>query len=189
VLVDGFGPRGYPQGFPRHSYDSRPPELNEVTVRPLDAYGALAYLRTRPDVVSDRIGLQGWSNGGSAALATMAPDAPGIGDHTPAAGFRAALAFYPACRLKDRFEKDGYSVYAPLRLFMGTADEEVSPRACRELLEDANGDIESKFYKGATHDFDDPGRRRQRVAENAKARDDVIRRATKFFGRQLMGSQ
>src|SRR4051812_10570982 len=47
LLVDGFGPRGYPQGFPRFSYDSRPDTLNEMTVRPLDAYGALAYLRGR----------------------------------------------------------------------------------------------------------------------------------------------
>src|SRR5262249_1119496 len=78
LLVDGFGPRGYPQGFPRRSYDSRPAELNEVTVRPLDAYGALAYLRSRPDVISDRIGLQGWSNGGSAAISAMSLEAPGI---------------------------------------------------------------------------------------------------------------
>ena len=68
TMVDGFGPRGYPTGFPRFSYDSRPDELNEVTVRPLDAYGALAWLRKRKDVVVDRIVLQGWSNGGSAAL-------------------------------------------------------------------------------------------------------------------------
>jgi carboxymethylenebutenolidase len=105
LLVDGFGPRGYPQGFPRFSYDARPPELNEVTVRPLDAYGALTYLRSRPDVLPDRIGLQGWSNGGSATLATMAPDAPGIVDHNPVAGFRAALAFYPACKLKGHFAR------------------------------------------------------------------------------------
>jgi carboxymethylenebutenolidase len=185
ILVDGFGPRGYPHGFPRHSYKDRPSELDEVTVRPLDAYGALAYLRARPDVLGDRVGLQGWSNGGSAALATMATDAPGIADRTPAAGFRAALAFYPACRLKDHFDATGYSAYAPLRLFIGTADEEVSPRACRELLEDARGEIESKFYKGATHDFDDPGPRRQRVYANAQARDDVVRRATRFFAARL----
>ena len=58
-------------GFPRHSYDNRPEELNEVTVRPLDAYGALAWLRTRADVDGARVGLQGWSNGGSATLAAM----------------------------------------------------------------------------------------------------------------------
>ncbi len=63
LLVDGFGPRGFPQGFPRGSYEDRPAELSEVTVRPLDAYGALAYLRARPDVRGDAIGLQGWSNG------------------------------------------------------------------------------------------------------------------------------
>ncbi len=34
ILVDGFGPRGYPKGFPRFSYENRPAELNEVTVRP-----------------------------------------------------------------------------------------------------------------------------------------------------------
>jgi dienelactone hydrolase len=189
VLVDGFGPRDYPQGFPRHSYRDRPAELNEVTIRPLDAYGALRYLRSRDDVRGDRVGLQGWSNGGSATLASMATDAPGLDVHTPAAGFRAALAFYPACRLKGHFDNTDYATYAPLRLFMGTADEEVSPRVCRELLEDADGDVESRFYKGATHDFDDPGRRRQRIEANADAREDVIRRATKFFARQLAPAQ
>ena len=78
LLVDGFGPRGYPQGFPRGSYDFRPGEINEVTIRPLDAYGALAYLRSRPDVVMDRVGLLGWSNGGSATMAAMSIGAPGI---------------------------------------------------------------------------------------------------------------
>ena len=103
ILVDGFGPRGYAKGFPRFSYNSRPEELNEVTIRPLDAYGALAYLRSRADVIPDRIGLQGWSNGGSAAIATMSSDAPGIAAPTPETGFRAALVFYPACGLKGRF--------------------------------------------------------------------------------------
>src|SRR5437870_6562209 len=104
ILVDGFSPRGYPHGFPRLSYDSRPEELNEVTVRPLDAYGALAYLRSRPDVVPDRIGLQGWSNGGSATIAAMSAAAPGITAPAPGTGFRAALAFYPACGLKGLFD-------------------------------------------------------------------------------------
>jgi hypothetical protein len=47
LLVDGFGPRGFPNGFTHQSYSQRPESVNEVTVRPLDAYGALAYLRTR----------------------------------------------------------------------------------------------------------------------------------------------
>src|SRR5256885_3616699 len=39
--VDGFGPRGYPAGFAKGTYSDRPEELNEVTIRPFDAYGAL----------------------------------------------------------------------------------------------------------------------------------------------------
>jgi dienelactone hydrolase len=185
VLVDGFGPRGYPQGFGRFSHSSRPPELDEVTRRPLDAYGALTYLRARPDVVPDRIALQGWSNGGSATLASMAPDAPGIAEHTPETGFRAGLALYPACGLKDHFAGRQYVSYAPLRVFVGKADEEISPRRCRALLEHAGGDVKIHFYDGATHDFDDPGRSRQSVRANFEARLDVIDQAQRFFAREL----
>jgi dienelactone hydrolase len=116
----------------------------------------------------------------------MAPDAPGIAQHTPADGFRAALAFYPACGLKDHFASIRYSAYAPLRVFVGTADEEISPRACRALLADAGGDVQIHLYPGATHDFDDPGRQRQAIAANADARHDVIQRATSFFREWLV---
>jgi carboxymethylenebutenolidase len=187
ILVDGFGPRGYPHGFPRFSYDSRPDELNEVTVRPLDADGALAYLRTRTDVIADRIALQGWSNGGSAALATLAEHAPGISAPTPATGFRAGLVFYPACGLKGQFA-DGVKPYAPVRVFQGSADEEVSPRRCADLVAKSRaigGDIQLKLYPGATHDFDDPGPSHQDDDANAAATRDVIPRAIAFFASVL----
>src|SRR5215831_5650330 len=183
LLVDGFGPRGYAQGFPRFSYETRPAELNEVTVRPLDAYGALAYLRTRPDVDSDRIGLQGWSNGGSATLATMEARTPG----RRGTGFRAALVFYPACGLKGQFE-DQYLPYAPVRVFHGTADEEVSPRRCGEFVERSRaegGSIDIRFYPGASHSFDDPGSKRQSNEANAVATEDAVQRSLQFFADQL----
>jgi dienelactone hydrolase len=188
LLVDGFGPRGYPAGFPRFSYDQRPETLNEVTVRPFDAYGALSWLRKRPDILADRIALQGWSNGASATLATMAmTDAPGIGKLTPSAGFRGAIAFYPACGLKGQFD-DGLVPYAPVRVFHGTADEEVSPRRCGELVDKSrarNGDIQITFYPGATHDFDDPGESRQSVPANAAAKDQATASAAAFIGSLL----
>jgi len=190
VLVDGFGPRDYWSGFGRGTYSSRPDDVNEVTVRPLDAYGALAYLRTRSDVRADRIGLQGWSNGASATLATMAPDAPGIGEHTPAAGFRAALAFYPACDLRHRFD-GGLKPYAPVRVLQGADDEEVSPRVCQRLVERSRaqaGEIELILYPGATHDFDDPGNKRQSVEANASAKADAVMQALRFFAEQLSGA-
>jgi dienelactone hydrolase len=187
ILVDGFGPRGYPRGFPRFSYDSRPDELNEVTVRPLDAYGASAYLQTRDDVVVDRVALQGWSNGGSATLAAMSRTAPGINSPTPATGFRAGLAFYPACGLKGQFD-DGILPYAPVRIFQGSADEEVSPRRCAELVTKSRargGDVQFRLYPDATHDFDDPTPSHQNNEANAAATQDVITRATEFLASVL----
>ena len=187
ILVDGFGPRGYPHGFPRFSYDSRPDELNEITVRPLDAYGALAYLRTRSDVVADRIALQGWSNGASATLATMSATAPGISAPTPSTGFRAGLAFYPACGLKGQFT-DGLKPYAPVRVFHGSGDEEVSPRRCAELVAKSQalgGDIQLQLYPDATHSFDDPSPSHQDDEANASATRDAIARAIPFFASVL----
>jgi dienelactone hydrolase len=185
LMVDSFMPRGYPQGFPRNSYKDRPDELNEVTVRPLDAYGALTWLRTRADVAADRIALQGWSNGGTAALATMAAGA----GTTPASlkGFSAALVFYPGCTPKVRF-RDDYRPYAPVRVFHGTADEEVSYRFCQRLVEKSRalgGNIEITLYPHATHDFDAPIRSRQSVKANAEAKADSMVRAQGFLAQQL----
>ena len=185
IIVDGFGPRGYPGGFGRGSYSERPDEVNEVTVRPLDAYAALKYLRTLPGVDDDRIGLMGWSNGGSATLATMADDKPG---DMRRLGFRAGIAMYPACGLHNRFARTGYNSYAPVRVFMGTDDEEVSHDRCRDLIGTARArghDVEFVSYRGATHSFDDPGRRRQSVAANARATADVRERLGAFFDEAL----
>jgi dienelactone hydrolase len=187
ILVDGFGSRGYPQGFARFSYESRPEELNEVTVRPLDAYGALAYLGSRRNVLPGHIGLQGWSNGASAVLATMAmPRAP---SDAPAGQFRVAVAFYPGCALKGQFE-EGVRPYAPVQVLQGDADEEVSPRRCVGLVDRSRargGDIEIVLYPGATHDFDDPGQTRQAIAPNVRAKADAMTRAQEFFCRYLGG--
>lgn len=188
LLVDGFGPRGYPAGFPRGSYEDRPGELNEVTVRPLDAYGALAYLRARPDVRHDAIGLQGWSNGGSATIAAIDAAAPGITQPTPASGFRAALAFYPACGLKGLFAERPFKSYAPTLVLHGSADEEVSPSRCKALVDAARaqgGDVDFVLYPGATHGFDSPARSRQRVEANARATDGAVVRARAHFDRHL----
>src|SRR5215470_7363864 len=184
VLVDGFSSRGYPGGFGQGTYSDRPDAVNEVTVRPLDAYGALAYLRTRSDVAGDRIALQGWSNGGSAALAAMAVDAPGLA--SSAMGFRAALVFYAGCGLRGHFDAQGYRPYATVLVFHGTADEETSPQLCRRLVERSRsrgGDISLKLYPGASHSFDDPGR--QKEPANRAATADAKASAQALFERIL----
>jgi carboxymethylenebutenolidase len=187
ILVDGFGPRGFPEGFTHQGYSQRPESVNEVTVRPFDAYGALAYLRTRNDVAPDRIALQGWSNGASATLATMSSTTPALKSPTPATGFRGAVAFYPGCGLKGKF-KTGLLPYAPVQVFIGTDDEEVSPQECSDLVDASRAqraDITLKIYPGATHDFDDPGASRQDVPANAAAMRDATATAIAFFAAAL----
>jgi len=187
ILVDGFGPRGYPHGFPQHSYGERPPELDETTVRPLDAYGALAYLRSRTDVDPNAVALLGWSNGGSATLAAMAADTPALEHASVQSGFRGGLAFYPACALKGKFD-GGYLPYAPVRVFIGSDDEEVSPKRCEDLVEQSEmkgGDIKISVYPGATHDFDDPGTKRSSVDANAEAVSDAVPKALRFLAERL----
>ena len=190
LLVDGFGPRGYAQGFPRHSYDNRPAELDEVTKRPLDAYGALAYLRSRPDVAPKKIGLMGWSNGASAALAAMAVDAPGLKWPKAQPAFRAALAFYPGCDLKGRFDEQPLRAYAPVLILHGTADEEVASEHCVSLAEEsrsAGGNVEIELFEDATHGFDSPTPNRQAVEANRMAATEATERALEFFDRHVKG--
>lgn len=185
--VDSFSPRGYPRGFAAHTYDQRPPEVSEQLVRPLDAYGALDYLRARSDVQGQRIGVQGWSNGGMTVLAALAPQPPGLDDPTPATGFRAALAFYPGCREQEK--QAGYTPYVPLLMFVAAQDEEVSPAACLRLaaqVRAGGGSLEAVSYEGAQHAFDDPGSTRQSREANRYATADSMRRAAAFFQLHLL---
>nr|WP_274613530.1 dienelactone hydrolase family protein [Bradyrhizobium acaciae] len=183
ILVDGFGPRGFPQGFTHASYEQRPESVNEVLVRPYDAYGALAYLRTRNDVAADHVALQGWSNGASATLSTMSSTTPALASPSPTTGFRGAVAFYPGCGLKGKF-KTGLIPYAPVHVFVGTADEEISPQECSDLIDKSRAEhanISLKIYPNATHDFDDPGASRQDNPANVAATRDATADAIELF--------
>jgi dienelactone hydrolase len=178
LLPDSFGPRGKAYGFGRFSHDDPDrDDVNEKTVRPLDAEGALAYLRGRDDVVMSRIFVQGWSNGGSTALNVM------IRQGARTSGFRAALAFYPGCG-KAALLAPAIASAAVIAMFLGSDDEEVSPVICRHVA-DASREVGTRIdvtlYQGATHDFDDPGGRRQSVPGNQAAREDVLRKAAAFL--------
>jgi carboxymethylenebutenolidase len=184
LLVDSFGPRGYPAGFGRSSYASRPTEVSDQTNRPLDAYGALAYLRSRSDVVGDRVGVQGWSNKAMTILAAL-DVARFSEDARDGRGFRAGLALYPGCRVQ---EGSAYVPYAPLLMLLGSADEEVSPVVCEGVARQVAGRTDRLTwftYPGAQHDFDNPGRSRQAVPANRAATEDARVRALQFFDAQL----
>jgi carboxymethylenebutenolidase len=194
--VDSFGPRGYAQGFPKHSYNSRPAAVSEQTVRPLDAYGALDYLRSRDDVIPDRIGLQGWSNGGMTLLSAVGQNPPRVAPDkadrvrmfkpVPASDFRAAIAQYPGCTVQR--DQSDYLPYAPLLLLVASEDDEVSPKVCATLavqLKQRGADIEFVVYQGAHHSYDDPGKTKQSHAPNKAAMEDSLRRAEAFFRKHL----
>jgi dienelactone hydrolase len=170
LLPDSFGPRGKAHGFGRFTHgDPDRDDVNELTVRPLDAEGALAYLRTRADVDANRVVLQGWSNGGSTTLNVMIRQGTN-------AGFRAALAFYPGCGRLALLD-DTIRTSAPVTMFLAEHDEEVAPIFCQHVAERslaAGTKIDTTLYPGATHDFDDPGERRQSMPGNAAAKADAM---------------
>lgn len=173
LLPDSFGPRSKAHGFGRFTHDDPDrADVNEKTVRPLDAEGALAWLRGRNDVIGSRIFLQGWSNGGSTALNVMIRQGS-------TGGYRGALVFYPGCGPKALLSPV-VSTTAPLAMFLGAEDEEVSPTICQQVAEQsrqAGTGIDLMVYPGATHDFDYPIPRRQSVPANQAALNDVLDRA------------
>jgi len=173
LLPDSFGPRGKARGFGRFTHgDSDRDDVNERTVRPLDAEGALVYLRGRSDVVGDRIFLQGWSNGGSTALNVMIRQGA-------SSGFRAALVFYPGCGVSALLEP-AVSASVRIAMFLAEDDEEVSPDFCLKLADRsraAGTAIDVTLYPRATHDFDDPGERRQSSRGNQAAKADAMAKA------------
>lgn len=186
LLVDSFGPRGYPAGFAKGSYEDRPAEVSEQTVRPLDAYGALRYLRGRRDINPEHIAVQGWSNGGMTVLVTMSDRSPGIDSPTPQTGFRAALAEYPGCGMDA--VKGAYRSYAPVLMMIAASDEEVSPKRCEDFAQRARAsgsDLQHIVYPGADHNFDDRGKTKQSNPANRQATEDTFRRAEAFFAQHL----
>jgi carboxymethylenebutenolidase len=114
-------------------------------------------LRAQRNVIADRIGVQGWSNGGMTVLATMRDQAPG----KPESGFRAAVAEYPGCGMDA--VKGEYHSYAPILLMIAAEDEEVNPKTCEQFAKrakDTGSPLEFHVYFGAGHNYDDPGQKR-----------------------------
>ncbi len=179
LLVDSFGPRGRGHGYGRGTHDDPEREpVNEKTVRPLDAEGGLAWLAARPDIDPQRILLQGWSNGGSTVLNTLQRQAT---QRRPGPRFAAALALYPGCGPRALLARR-LTLDVPLLMLLASDDEEVSPQLCEEVAARTPGNPKVVVYDGATHGFDDPGKTRQSVPGNRRARDDAFTQAAAAFG-------
>lgn len=114
--------------------------------RARDAFGAAAWLEHQPFVARGRIGLLGWSNGGSTALHVAGEAArPASGD------FRTVVAFYPGCRVVARA---GWTARVATTILHGAEDDWTPAAPCQQLA--GAGGARFVGYPGAYHDFDHP---------------------------------
>lgn len=114
-----------------------------------DALGALAWLAARSDVDGQRLGLLGWSNGGSTVLAATQGAHPEVAK--AAVRPSLAVAFYPGCEAEGR---RGYQPVAPLLILIGEADDWTPAAPCRTLAQQLPQSIQIEVYPGAFHGFD-----------------------------------
>jgi dienelactone hydrolase len=118
--------------------------------RRLDALGAIAYLADRADVDVGRIGLIGWSNGGSTVLSASNLHHRDVAAATVKPAF--AIAFYPGC---ESDLKRGYSPAAPLLMLVGQLDDWTPAAPCVALAKSVSEmRPEIAVYPGAWHGFD-----------------------------------
>lgn len=121
LLVDSDRLRGAAEGC-----DSGTAGVRE---RAADADGAYRFLAASGFAAADRVGLIGWSQGASGALAALdASRAPG-----GASRFRTAVAFHPNCVLDDDFGgvvRSTWKPYAPVRILHSTGDLHYRDGSC-----------------------------------------------------------
>ena len=119
--------------------------------RVTDIAASRAWLMKQNWVARDRVSLIGWANGASALLWAVRPQSVAR-DAGP--DFRAAIAFYPDCRISAGL---GWSTRVPTLVLIGANDDVSSPPACRQMVDGAHGRsalARIVVYPGAYHDFD-----------------------------------
>ncbi len=144
--LDSFGPRHY--AADEMCADNA--RLREALIyRTADAFDALRYLGTLPNVDAHNIFLIGQSNGGSVAMRAAQASVAASYEKSGSPGFRAVVAFYPWCGLFV----GGLKLAAPLQVFSGEKDEWVSAREGAGIR--ARGaDYRIRLYPNAVHSFD-----------------------------------
>jgi len=119
--------------------------------RVADIAASRAWLMKQNWVARDRVSLIGWANGASALLWAVRPQSAA---RETGPDFRAAIAFYPDCRISAGL---GWSARVPTLVLIGANDDVSSPQACRQMVEGAHGRsalARIVVYPGAYHDFD-----------------------------------
>lgn len=162
LLVDSFTPRSL-----TNECNNGTAGLNEATVRPKDALAGRSWLLDNNHVTAGRIALLGWSNGGSAVMATMDKTNEGSAGSKP---FKEAFSFYPGCGLVNEFGGDASTLakttwlpYAPVTIHHGSIDPLYTDDKCSNRkttaialgASTATGNaVDLVVYTGARHSFD-----------------------------------
>lgn len=194
--VDSFTPRGVKEEC---TVKHRPVQPGRERVR--DAYGTLLYLQALPFVRAERVGLMGWSHGGSTVVWTVAEGAAGRPRTLDNGDFRAAVAFYPGCR--PMLQSRTWTTRIPLEILHGEKDDWTPIEPCRALVQRVRtwgAPVQIVTYPNAFHGFDTPNspvRVRRDIATtptgtatvgtDPQARADAIVRVTDYFARYLDG--
>jgi dienelactone hydrolase len=146
LLPDSYGSRGI---GPQCRVKDRKVRARRERVE--DVVAARQWLMQQPWVARDRISLIGWANGASTLLWAVRPQ---LSSRGPEPDFRAAIAFYPDCRISAGL---GWSARVPTLLLIGAKDDVSSPPACRQMIDGARGRsalTRIVVYPGVYHDFD-----------------------------------
>ncbi len=118
-----------------------------------DAFEALKLLQSHPKIDGNRIGISGWSLGGTVALysawapllKSLAPNGETFARHLP---------FYPAAHMQPEINQWSAS---PIRILHGDNDDYTPLNFVTELvqiMQSANADVDVHVYRGAAHSFD-----------------------------------
>ena len=144
LIVDSFGPRNQ-----RTVCGIK--DFIQPAVRAQDAHNAAIYLRTLPDIQAERIGIVGFSHGGSTAL--WAAIAEGIPVDRGGRPFQAAVAYYPTC--------SGGTIVSPFAtdvlILIGKDDDWTPADLCIKTVAARANQARPpaiKVYPGAVHAFD-----------------------------------
>lgn len=114
-----------------------------------DALGALQWLAAQPGVDPARLGLLGWSNGGSTVLAATNERHREVATatHRPT----LAVALYPGCESELA---RGYQPVTRLLMLLGEADDWTPAAPCKALAAAVGPAVQWQAYAGAFHGFD-----------------------------------
>lgn len=165
LVVDSLTPRGERELCTQRNGSRAITMVN----RRLDALASLQWLANRPDVDAKRLGLLGWSNGGSTVLASTNRKHRAVSAAPVLPSF--AVTFYPGCEAEL---KRGYEPVAPLLILVGEADDWTPAEPCHRLAA-SQPLIEIEGYAGAYHGFDSdaPMRHRRDVPNGVRPGEGV----------------